>query len=176
MRERGESGRRGDAREFAGEGDDGGIENARRKGKFVGEVEREGNLEGSWRSVRRKRRRMANQGGDPRRWEGEVELEEEDGGDGGGTTEKMQQGAARTVDGGGGDGGTAIRRRGWRRWPEAAAAAGGRRRRNDRGEEPWPGQGVTAARRRAAVAAVGLLPRPSLSSHLRGRALLSFFK
>ena len=28
----------------------------------MGEVEREGNLEGSWRSVRRKRRRMANQG------------------------------------------------------------------------------------------------------------------
>ena len=52
----------------------------------------------------------------------------------------------------------------------------------------WPGQGVAAAvaaaaaaaRRRAAAAAattaVGLLPRPSLSSHLRGRALLSFFK
>ena len=28
----------------------------------------------------------------------------------------------------------------------------------------------------AAEAAVGLLPRSSLSSHLRGRALLSFFK
>ena len=51
----------------------------------------------------------------------------------------------------------------------------------------WPGRGVAAvvaaavaaARRRAAAAAttaVGLLPRPSLSSHLRGRALLSFFK
>ena len=38
---------------------------------------------------------------------------------------------------------------------------------------PWPGQGVAAA---AAAIAVGLLPRPSLSSHLRGRALLSFFK
>ena len=58
-RERGESGRRGDAREFSREGDDGGIENARGKGKFVGEVEHEGNLKGGWRSVRRKRRRMA---------------------------------------------------------------------------------------------------------------------
>ena len=53
---------------------------------------------------------------------------------------------------------------------------------------PWPGQGVAAvvmaaaaagARRRASAAAattVGLLPRPSLSSYLRGRALFSFFK
>ena len=30
--------------------------------------------------------------------------------------------------------------------------------------------------RAAAEAAVGLLPRSSLSSHLRGRGLLSFFK
>ena len=44
------------------------------------------------------------------------------------------------------------------------------------GKNPWPGQGVAAARRRAAAAAVGLIPRPSLSSHLRGRSLLSFFK
>ena len=54
-------------------------------------------------------------------------------------------------------------------------------------EYPWPGQGMAAvvaaaaaAQMRAAAAtaatAVGLLPRPSLSSHLRGRALLSFFK
>ena len=63
-------------------------------------------------------------------------------------------------------------RRGWRHGgPEGRR----RRRRDDSGEEPWPGQGVAAAaaRRRAAV---GLLPRPSLSSHLRGRALISFFK
>ena len=62
---------------------------------------------------------------------------------------------------------------------------------------PGPGQGVaavivaaaaaaarrcaaaaaaTARRCAAATTAVGLLPWPSLSSHLRGRALLSFFK
>ena len=35
-----------------------------------------------------------------------------------------------------------------------------------------PGQGVAAV----VAAAVGLLPRPSLSSDLRGRSLLSFFK
>ena len=65
-----------------------------------------------------------------------------------------------------------------------------RRRREDFGvamtmvKNPWPGQGVAAVvaaaaaarRRAAAAAAVGLLPRPSLSSHLRGRSLLSFFK
>ena len=39
-------------------------------------------------------------------------------------------------------------------------------------KNPWPGQGVAAA----ATTTVGLLPRPSLSSHLRGRSLLSFFK
>ena len=63
-------------------------------------------------------------------------------------------------DGGGDDGGAAVLRR--RR----------RRHRVDNGEEPWPGQGVAAV----VAAAVGLLPRPSLSSHLRGRSLLSFFK
>ena len=64
-----------------------------------------------------------------------------------------------------------------------AAAACGRWRRDDSGEEPWPGQGVAAvvaaaavAARRRAAAAVGLLPRPSSSGHLRGRSLLSFFK
>ena len=62
---------------------------------------------------------------------------------------------------GGDDGGAAVRRQ---------------RRLGDGGivvmtvKYPWPGQGVAAA------AAVGLLPRLSLSSHLTGRALLSFFK
>ena len=77
---------------------------------------------------------------------------------------------------------------------EDGGAAVQRRRLGDGGvavtmvKYPWPGQGVAvvvaaaaaAVRRRAAAAAaamaVGLLPRPSLSSHLRGRALLSFFK
>ena len=54
-----------------------------------------------------------------------------------------------------------------------AVRRSGRQRRDDSGEEPWPGQGVAAV---AAAAAVGLLPQPSLSSHLRGRSLLSFFK
>ena len=46
----------------------------------------------------------------------------------------------------------------------------------------WPGQGVAAvvvaaavAQRRAAATAVGLLPRPSVSSHSRWRRLPSFF-
>ena len=44
-------------------------------------------------------------------------------------------------------------------------------------KNPWPGQGVAAVVVAAATAmAVGLLPRPSLSSHLRGRSLLSFCK
>ena len=74
------------------------------------------------------------------------------------------------------------------RWSRGGDGGGLRRRRLEDGvvaltvgKNPWPGQGVAAvvaaaARRRAAAAAVGLLPRPSLSSHLRGRALLSFFK
>ena len=41
-------------------------------------------------------------------------------------------------------------------------------------KNPWSGQGVAAVD--AAAAAVGLFPWPSLSSHLRGRSLLSFFK
>ena len=55
-----------------------------------------------------------------------------------------------------------------------AACGGG----DDSGGEPWPGQGVAAVvtAAAAAAAAVGPLPRPSLSSHLRGRSLLSFFK
>ena len=47
--------------------------------------------------------------------------------------------------------------------------AGGRGGWSGKWGRSWPGQGVAAA-------AVGLLPRLSLSSHLRGRALLSFFK
>ena len=43
-------------------------------------------------------------------------------------------------------------------------------------KNPWPGQGVVAVVAAAAATAVGLLPRPSLSSHLRGISLLSFFK
>ena len=78
----------------------------------------------------------------------------------------------------------------WRRWWCGGPEARGRRRwrLEDGGvamtleKNPRPGQGVAvvvaaaAARRRAAGAAVGLLPRPSLSSHLRGRSFLSFFK
>ena len=70
----------------------------------------------------------------------------------------------------------------------AAVAAQGRRRwrlnGSDGGENniPWSGQEeaavsaaiATTARDRAAV--VGLLPRSSLSSHLKGSSLLSFFK
>ena len=44
-----------------------------------------------------------------------------------------------------------------------------------RGKE-WRRSSTAAAAAAAVAAAVGLLPRPSLSSHLRGRSLLSFFK
>ena len=76
----------------------------------------------------------------------------------------------------------------WRRcWTAAAAAEQGRRRRLKGGGSgarsaaaagaaaevsAWPGQGVAAV---VAAAAVGLLPRPSVSSHSRWRRLLSFF-
>ena len=85
----------------------------------------------------------------------------------------------------------------WRRcWTAATAAKQGRRRRLEGGGggarsaaaagaaaevSAWPGQGVAAVvaaaarRRAAAAAAVGLLPRPSVSSHSRWRRLLSFF-
>ena len=107
-----------------------------------------GDGDGGWRSLRE---------------EGDLREEEE--------PEKM---AARRSGGGGG-----LR---WRRRLEDGGVA------MMMVKNPWPGQGVAAvvavavaARRRAATAAaaaaaVGLLPRPSLSSHLRGRSLLSFFK
>ena len=87
------------------------------------------------------------------------------------------RGGAGDEDGGGGDGGAVVQRR-RRRLEDGGVAL-------TVGKNPWPGQGVAAVvaaavaaarRRAAAAAAVGLLPRPSLSSHLRGRALLSFFK
>ena len=65
-----------------------------------------------------------------------------------------------------GDGGAAVRRQ-RRRWIEDGGVA------MTMVKYLWPGQGVAAV---VAAAAVGLLPRPFLSSHLRGRALLSFFK
>ena len=93
-------------------------------------------------------------------------------GDGGGRDERkvrsveemispeVELGMGGDRDGGGDDGGTAVRRR---RRSEAAATV--------------VVAAATAARRHAAAAAaVGPLPRPSLSSHLRGRSLLSFFK
>ena len=67
---------------------------------------------------------------------------------------------------GGGSGG--LRRRRRRRLEDGGVAMTVEKNRG-RGKE-WR---VVAA---AAAAAVGLLPRPSLSSHLRGRSLLSFFK
>ena len=44
------------------------------------------------------------------------------------------------------------------------------------GKYSWPGQGVAAVVAAAAAMAVGLLPRPSVSSHSRWRNLLSFLK
>ena len=44
------------------------------------------------------------------------------------------------------------------------------------GEAAVSAAGTAAARGSAAAVAVGLLPCPSLSSHLRGRELLSFFE
>ena len=66
--------------------------------------------------------------------------------------------------------------------PEVAAAATGRLHAGDtrprQGEAADSAAGTAAARGGAAAvaAAVGLLCRSSLSSHLRGRFLLSFFK
>ena len=103
-----------------------------------------------------------------------------------GVLAEVELGMAGDGDGGGDDGGAVAR------------GGGGLRRRRRRLEDggvamtteknPWPGQGVAAviaeaaaARRRVAAAAatatvVRLLPQSSLSSHLRGRSLLSFFK
>ena len=76
-------------------------------------------------------------------------------------------------------------RRRWRRPEAAAAAAAGWLRvgntRSRQGEAAVSAAGTVAARGSAAAMAaaevvVGLLPRSSLSSHLRGRSLLSFFK
>ena len=78
------------------------------------------------------------------------------------------RGGAGDEDGGGGDGGAVVRRR-QRRLEDGGVAL-------TVGKNPWPGQGVAAVVAAAAAVAVGLLPRPSLSSHLRGRTLLSFFK
>ena len=63
------------------------MEESRRRagrGRFVGEVEHEGKLEGSWRRMSswRKKRRMANQRGDRQRREGILAVER-GGGDGG---------------------------------------------------------------------------------------------
>ena len=83
---------------------------------------------------------------------------------------------------------------GRRRWAEAVAEQGRQRRLKGGGGgarsasavaaaavamlvSSWPRQGVAAAARRraaAAATAVGLLPRPSVSSHSRWRRLISF--
>ena len=40
----------------------------------------------------------------------------------------------------------------------------------------WPGQGVATVAAAATATTVGLLPRPSVSSHSRGKKLLSFLR
>ena len=71
---------------------------------------------------------------------------------------------------GAGDGGAAVRRRRWQLEDDGVAMTVEK--------NLWPGQGVAAVIAAAAAAAtvVGPLPQPSLSSHLRGSSLLSFFK
>ena len=104
------------------------------------------------------RGRMGENGGSS--WRGNAALERE---------EELVM--ARGGDGGGDDGGAAVWRRRRRRRLEDSGVA------MTAEKNPWPGQGVAAVvAAAAAAAAVGLLPRPSLSSHLRGRSLLSFFK
>ena len=88
-------------------------------------------------------------------WRGNAALERE---------VELEERMAARQSGGGGDGG--LRRR--RRLEDCSVAMIAEK-------NPWSGQGVAAVVA-AAAAAVGLLPRPSLSSHLRGRSLLSFFK
>ena len=66
-----------------------------------------------------------------------------------------------------------------RRWRPKVAAWGRRHREGDRRRGvamSAAAVAAAAARMRAAVAAVGLLPRPFVSSHSRGRRLLSFLK
>ena len=85
--------------------------------------------------------------------------------------EEMEEGMAARRSGGGGG----LRRRWWLEDSGIAMTAE---------KNPWPGQGVVmvvvaaAPQRRAAATAttVGLLPRPSVSSHLRWRRLTSFLK
>ena len=72
-------------------------------------------------------------------------------------------------DGVGGDGGAAVQRRRWLVNGGVTVTTV---------KYPCPGQVMAAVVAAASEAAmtVGLLPQPSLSSHLRGRALFSFFQ
>ena len=76
--------------------------------------------------------------------------------------------------GGGGDGGATVQRRRRRRLEDGGVAMTVEK--NCGWGKEWHTVVVAAAVARRRAAAVGLLPRPSLSSHLRGRSLLSFFK
>ena len=103
-------------------------------------------------------------------WRGSAALEREE-----------ELGMAGGGDGGGVDGGVAVQRGRRRRKGggggarAAAAAAWGRRHREEATEKnSWPGQGVAAVVAAAAATAVGLLPWPSVSSHLRWRRLPYF--
>ena len=105
--------------------------------------------------------------------------------------ETRRRGRGRFVEGKGGELGEEDDRRRWRGYSGVVAmldsSGGGARAAAAAGTtsvvSAWPGQGVAAvvaaaaARRRAAAAAtaVGLLPRPSVSSHSRWRRLPSFF-
>ena len=90
---------------------------------------------------------------------------------------EVELGMAGDGDAGGDDGSAAVRRRRQRRRQLEDGGVAMTAEKN-----PWPGQGVAAVVTAAAAAvtaaatAVGLFPRPSLRSHLRGRALFSFFK
>ena len=70
-----------------------------------------------------------------------------------------------------------------RRWPKGGGGGGSRVTVAAAMVSSWPGQGVAAVATRVAavatgaataVAAVGILPQPSVSSHLRKRKLFSF--
>ena len=92
-------------------------------------------------------------------WKGSAALEREE-----------ELGMAGGGDGGGVDGGVAVQRGGGGARAAAAAAWGQQHREEATEKNSWPGQGVAAA----AATVVGLLPWPSVSSHLRWRRLPSF--
>ena len=158
---------------------DGGGGGGRRCGSWGwGKKSSRGKINGLWKGLQGRGERDTEQ-----RRVGMMEVGKNDGGGGGLWGPWRGKGmVVRRSGGGSGSGSGGLRRRQQRPKAAAAAAAAGRL----HTDNSWTRQGeaaVSAARTAAArggaaaaEAAVGLLPCSSLSSHLRGRRLLSFFK